>query len=191
MTDWDVKGQQLLEQGSKAWSRGDRAEAEALFNQLLDEYPDRPEGYNKVGVVLAETGQLEQAEQYFLTALSKDRMHAPSLTNLGNIFLERGDVDQAIQHYLLALQSDPEYPPAHRNLGVAYRRQRKYSAFVSHYKRAQRFEDRRERDAFRHRRGQAVRSPDGKRSTRPPLPSFVWWVLAGVGMIIILTAVHL
>jgi len=186
LAEWDERGQQLLTQGSQAWEQGDRGRAEALFNQLLDEFPDRPEGYNKLGVVCAEAGQLGQAEQYFLAAIAKDRLHAPALTNLGNIYLERGEVEQAVQHYMLALQSDPEYPPAHRNLGVAYRRQGKYSAFVSHFKRSQKLDDRRSREEYRKNRGQASR---GARITRPT-PTFVWWIIAGIGVVIILTVFH-
>lgn len=185
MAQWDEQGQQLLNQGSQAWEQGNRLEAERLFNQLVEDYPERPEGYNKVGVILAQTGQLEQAEKYFLRAIAQDRMHAPALTNLGNIYLERGETEQAIQHYLLALQSDPEYPPAHRNLGVAYRRQGKYSAFVSHFKRSQKLDSRRSREELRKNRPQL---PKGGHMVQPP--PYLWWIIAGVGVVIILTVFH-
>jgi tetratricopeptide (TPR) repeat protein len=139
---WDSQGQLWLIQGTQAWDGGEREQAMEIFNRIMDVYPERPEGYNKAGVVYAETGQLDNAEKYFLFALSKDRMHVPSLTNLGNIYLERGQITEAIQHYSLALQADPEYPPAHRNLAIAYRRQGRIGASVSHLKRSQRLETR-------------------------------------------------
>ncbi len=187
MAEWEEHGQALLQQGTDSWEKGDRAHAEELFNQVLEEFPDRPEGYNKVGVVLAETGRLSEAEQYFLRALTQDRAHAPALTNLGNIYLERGETDQAIQHYMLALQSDPDYPAAHRNMAVAYRRQGKYSSFVSHFKKSQKLDDRRAREQHRLRMGQAR---GGHRAPRVVIPSFVWWVLIGIGVVLILTVVH-
>lgn len=187
LADMDERGEILLAQGNQAWDRGDRQNAEALFRQLMEEYPDRPEGYNKVGVVMAESGQLNEAEQYFLRALAQDRSHAPALTNLGNIYLERGHTDQAIQHYMLALSSDPDYPAAHRNLSVAYRRQGRYYAFVSHFKRSQRLDDRRAREEFRRHRGQAGLSG---RPPRLALPPWIWWVIAGIGVVIILTVFH-
>ncbi|POB12075.1 MAG: tetratricopeptide repeat protein [Sulfobacillus thermosulfidooxidans] len=140
---WDSQGQTWLMQGTHAWEGGEREQALDIFHRIIDAYPERPEGYNKIGVIYAETGQLDDAEKYFLYALSKDRMHVPALTNLGNIYLERGQLTEAIQHYALALQADPEYPPAHRNLGVAYRRQGRIGASVSHLKRSQRLEARR------------------------------------------------
>ncbi|OLZ08972.1 tetratricopeptide repeat protein [Sulfobacillus thermosulfidooxidans] len=139
---WDEEGQLWLAQGTKAWESGDRDEAMKIFNRIMDVYPERPEGYNKLGVIYAETGQLDHAEKYFLYALSKEKMHVPSLTNLGNIYLERGQIDEAIKHYTLALQSDPEYPPAHRNLAIAYRRMGRIGQSVAHLKRSQRLETR-------------------------------------------------
>ncbi|NMP20929.1 tetratricopeptide repeat protein [Sulfobacillus sp. DSM 109850] len=169
-----------MQEGTDAWTRGDRDTAERAFNRLLDEFPERPEGYNKVGVILADSGQLDEAEKYFLTALKWDRKYAPALTNLGNIYLERGEVERSIQHYLLALDSDPEYPPAHRNLSVAYRRQGRYSAFVSHYKRSQRLDNQRAREEIRRRGGFRM----------PVIPPVVLWVAAAIGVVVILTVVH-
>lgn len=184
MSDWDDRGIGLLAQGNEAWDRGDRLNAERIFRQIVQEFPDRPDGYNKIGVLFAETGQLQDAEQYFLRALTQDRTHAPALTNMGNILLERGQIDEAIQHYLLALTSDPEYPAAHRNLGVAYRRQGKYHSYVSHFKRSQRLDNRRARDELRKKR--IGLSPAGP-SAGPRVPAVVWLILAVVGVVIILT----
>lgn len=151
----------------------------ACFRQLIARYPERPEGYNKMGVVSAETGQLDEAERYFLEALHRDRMHAPALTNLGNVYFERGQTDQAIQHYALALQSDPEYPPAHRNLAAAYRKQGNLSASVSHLKRSRRFSDKRFRDEIRNER-----SAQGARPGPWWRPGLLWWVLVGGAILV-------
>lgn len=161
--------------------------AESFFRLLVQDYPKRPEGYNKLGMVMAETGHLEEAERYFLRALAQDRTHAPALTNVGNIYLERGETEQAIQHYLLALQNDPDYPPAHRNLGVAYKRQGRYSAYVSHFKRSQRLDNRRTREAFRLG---AKGASSGARRLMPRIPSFVWLVFVLIGVALIVSVFH-
>lgn len=188
MAEWKTDGQDVLARGNGAWDRGDRLNAEKLFRQLAQDFPDRPEGYNKIGMVFAETGQLNEAEQYFLRALAQDRTYAPALTNLGNIYLERGQTGEAIQHYMLALQSDPEYPAAHRNLGVAYRRQGRYSSYVSHFRRSQRLDNRRSRQNFRRRSGASISG--SKKPMGASVPSFVWLILAGVGVVLILTVFH-
>ncbi len=176
--DWDAIGQKLLVEGTYAWQTGHREEALEKFQELVDRYPDRPEGYNKLGVILAQKGSLEDAEQYFLTALAKDRMHAPALTNLGNIYLERGELETAVKHYTLALSIDGEYAPAHRNLSVAYRRLGRLNQSVTHLKRSQRLETQRQRDEFRAERAvRAGQAPPKPTRSRPRGISMVWWLL--------------
>ncbi|MDA8195051.1 MAG: tetratricopeptide repeat protein [Thermaerobacter sp.] len=137
MTDWDGEAQELLTQGVTAWQQGRRADAISAYQTLIDRYPDRPEGYSKLGVVYAESGNLEEAERHFRLALACDPHHAPALTNLGNALLERGQPDDAIALYTRALLVDPEYPPAHRNLAIAYRRQGYIGAAVTHLRQSQ------------------------------------------------------
>ncbi len=187
---WDIQGQLWLTEGTKAWESGEREQALELFNRIIETYPERPEGYNKAGVVYAETKQLDKAEKYFLYALSKDRMHVPALTNLGNIYLERGEIENAVQHYTLALQGDAEYPPAHRNLAIALRRQGRIGASVSHLKRSQRLESRKMQDRLRAEKsvvkGSAPQSPDKLQAMNLsrrwlwiiPVAIIVIWVLA-------------
>lgn len=137
MTDWDEHAQDLLSRGTTAWQRRRYDEAVSAFHALMANYPERPEGYNKMGVVCADTGKREQAETYFRQALSRDAMHVPSLTNLANIELENGNVSDAIHLYHRALEADPTYPPAHRNLAIAYRKMGRLSASVHHLRQAE------------------------------------------------------
>ncbi|MHB1611571.1 MAG: tetratricopeptide repeat protein [Sulfobacillus sp.] len=196
LQDWDIAGQKLLIEGTRAWQSGHRDEAMAKFQEIVDKYPERPEGYNKIGVIFAQKGSLDEAEKYFLAALAKDRMHAPALTNLGNIYLERGDLETAIQHYTLAISVDVEYAPAHRNLSVAYRRQGHLNRSVTHLKRSQRLETQRQRDEFRAER--AIRAGQTPPATKPGFgrrgfsSSMVWWILvAGIIIYLVLrTGLH-
>ncbi len=187
----------MLMEGTQAWQSGHRDEAMGLFQAVVDQYPERPEGYNKIGVIYAQTGELEAAERYFLTALTKDRAHAPSLTNLGNIYLERGELDNAIQHYTLALAADANYAPAHRNLSVAYRKQGHLNRSVTHLKRSQRLETQRQREDFRTERalrtGHAPPAQKARGNGRFALSSRnIWWiVIIGVALYLTVKAGHL
>jgi tetratricopeptide (TPR) repeat protein len=169
----------LLSQGNQAWARGQREDAKKYYEKIVEGFPDQPDGYNKLGVFYAETGNLLAAERHFLTALERNRAHVPSLSNLGNIYLERGDLNQAITYYAWALESDPEYPPAHHNLAVAYRKKGDMGVFVRHLKKSQRFERQRDRLAFRqsgakHNRFASERLPDR------------WWIWAMVLILMLL-----
>lgn len=178
MAEWDVAGQGLLDEGMAAWQAGRRAEAEALYRQVVERFPLRPEGYNKLGTVYANARELDEAEQYFRQALSRDARHVPALTNLGNIYLERGDVDEAIRLYLLALNADSEYAPAHRNLAIAYRRQGRISLFVSHWKRSQRLTVKGWRNDAK------VPLAGGLRLGEPLRAGRLWWWIA-IGVLVV------
>jgi tetratricopeptide (TPR) repeat protein len=180
---WRREGDQKLNRATEAWQGGNREEAEQLLNELIDEFPDRPEAYNKLGVILAELGSLDMAEHWFRTALAADSDYPPALTNLGNIILERGRVEEAMSYYGLALERDPEYAPAHRNLAVALRRQGDLRGSVRHLKHGERLQIRQDREKSRRRlSGQAAvgTAPPprarGSRSAGLFGPSY-WWLL--------------
>jgi Flp pilus assembly protein TadD len=126
----------LLAQGDTEWHYGHFDEAEKLYRQVVEKFPNRPEGYNKVGVVFADRRDLVEARYWFQTALSKDKTYAPSLTNLGNLLLEDGKLDEAVVYYQMAINQDPNYVPAHSNMAVALRRQGRYFEAVRQLKRS-------------------------------------------------------
>lgn len=148
---WETEGVALLERANNAWRVGKVHEAEKLYGEVVDQYPDRPEGYNKVGVIHAEMGRPRDAEQWFAQALVADPHFVPALTNLGNILLERGETDKAILQYTLALRIDPEYAPAYKNMGVALKRQGHVTEAVKHWKHGDRLSQRTERTDARRR----------------------------------------
>lgn len=134
--DFREVGLPILADADTEWHYGHFDEAEKRYRDVVEKFPDRPEGYNKVGVIYAERRNLEEARAWFQSALSKDPAYAPSLTNLGNLLLEDGKVDDAIVYYTMAINSDQTYVPAHRNMAVALRRQGRYFESVRHLRRS-------------------------------------------------------
>ncbi len=164
----DDSFEDLLREGNQAWSTGRKDLAVRYYQMLIERFPDNPNGYNRLGAVTAESGDLAQAKWYFARALECDGRHAPTLSNLGNISLEEGDLDEAIAFYGLALGSDPDYAPAHHNLAVAYRQKGQLGTSVRHLKLAQRLE--RRRDAL-----DAAHRGDTRRRYLRMGGRFVWW----------------
>ena len=174
----------LLNQGDREWSAGRIDEAIKRYQTLAERFPDRPDGYNKLGVVYAEIRELDRATEYFLRALEHDQEHVASLSNLGNIYLERGEVTTAIWYYSRALDADPEYPPAHHNLAVAYRKQGNLRDFVRHLKQAERYERSRHRSApSRHAPVSPFRLPHVLSGAR------WWWLLLALAALMVLPRV--
>jgi Flp pilus assembly protein TadD len=194
--DWEDAGQPVFEQASEAWRHGRREDAERLLTELTETFPHRPEPYNKLGVICAELGRLDEAEHWFRLALAAEKDHPPALTNLGNILLERGQVDEAMAYYGLALQRDPDYPPAHRNLAVALRRQGDLRGSVRHLRQGERLAARADRELARERLFGRRKSGAGGRTTpRAPrnsvMPTGAWWWVIVILVLVVVAARYL
>lgn len=172
MTAGPEEAEILLQRGDDALARGDRDGALHVYRMLIEGFPERPEGYNKMGVVYAEMGNSREAERCFLASLARERRYPPALSNLGNIYLERGDVDSAISHYSLALEVDPSYAPAHHNLAVALRRKGDVTASVRHLKRARQL-------------GEPTLATRGARRLQGPPARWLVWALLALAAILL------
>lgn len=57
------------------------------FTQLAQEFPELPEPYNNIALLLVRGGRLEPARQALETALRNDPGHRTARTNLGEVHL--------------------------------------------------------------------------------------------------------
>lgn len=58
---------------------GRLGQAETQLRRATDEYPDSPEAWNNLGVVLMETGQIPEAQQVFRKAYALDNGESDSI----------------------------------------------------------------------------------------------------------------
>jgi Flp pilus assembly protein TadD len=63
------------------------AEATAALNALIEDFPDLPEPYNNLAVLLAAQGHIDVARELLETALRHDPGYAVAHENLGDVFL--------------------------------------------------------------------------------------------------------
>lgn len=73
----------------------------------LERDPGHSPTNNRLGVLYARFGRVNEAERYFLRAVT-DREFAPALANLGNVELLRGDPASARDYYARALAADDD-----------------------------------------------------------------------------------
>ena len=165
---------ELLEGFSR---RLDRTDPDELLGELeaARVHWFRAEMANQVGTVHIYAGRFEAARNGFEEALEHDPRHYRALTNLGNALLEEGEVDEAIDCYQRALALNEEFANAHHNLGVAYRRKGEVGKSVRHLRRAQRVQQRTEREQAREQVGRSGQA--GMKALR--------WVLWGVTALVI------
>lgn len=109
-------------------------EAEYILDEILQEDEEYYKAINKFGVIYAEQGNLNKAEEYFNKALSVKENYVPSIVNLGNLFKENGELDKAEKYYIYAIQIDPEYVNSYYNLAVLYKALKNYPAYIKYIK---------------------------------------------------------
>jgi tetratricopeptide (TPR) repeat protein len=64
-----------------------RAEAKAVFTALSEDFPELPDPYNNLAVLLAAEGQLNEALAALQAALRNDPTHRTARENLGDVHL--------------------------------------------------------------------------------------------------------
>lgn len=112
--------------------------AEYILIEILKEDNDNFVVLNKLGVVYAEQGDLNKAEEFFNKALNINENYAPSIVNIGNIYKEKREFEKAEKNYTYAIQINPEYANSYYNLAVLYKSLNNYAAyikFIKEYKR--------------------------------------------------------
>ena len=101
-------------------------EAIDALNKLIEDFPDLPEPYNNLAVLLAAQGHIDSARGLLETALRHDPNYAVAHENLGDVFIRlaqrefdrasaAGRTDEALQRKLkltrdLAAASQPAKP---------------------------------------------------------------------------------
>ena len=99
---------------------GQNDKAVSMYEGALSRKPGLLPATRHLGVSLAATGRLTEAEQ----VLAQAPYDAPALNNLGDVYLRQGRTDRAVAAWRKAIALDPDLAEAHNNLGVALSRQR-------------------------------------------------------------------
>lgn len=94
---------------------GRLTEAEAQYRAILAKAPDHADTLHLLGVVAAQTGRYDQAEELIRRAVGVNPQ--PSfLGNLGSTLKKRGRLDAALACYQEALTLNPSHPESHYSM---------------------------------------------------------------------------
>jgi tetratricopeptide (TPR) repeat protein len=98
---------------------------EAAFDAALDEYvasqraeSDQPGSYLNLGVLYADLGERERAEQSYLAAIAVDSSFVPARMNLAILYNEMGRNSDAERMLRQAIALDPTMGDAYYSLGL-------------------------------------------------------------------------
>jgi tetratricopeptide (TPR) repeat protein len=82
----DAKYRESLDEAQSLYRQGFYQHAQAQLTQLIGLYPQRPEAYNNLGVMLAESGQYSEAISQLQRALSTHPYYATIHANLRSLY---------------------------------------------------------------------------------------------------------
>lgn len=125
-----------------AWAQfrqgeGDVAGAWSWLRWALLRNPGHQEGWNTLGILLHQQGQLEQALACF--DLAEELGHTAAASNRGNTLLDMGRAHEALDAHKIAAERDPESAGAQYNLALTRLRMGEWAAGWGEYESRWRF----------------------------------------------------
>ena len=115
------------------YQAGRLAEAGTLCQQVLLWQPQHLAALNLLGVIAARSNLLEQAVEFFATAIRVDRNSPETHNNLGNARLALRQYPEAVASYNKAIALKRDYADAYRNRGHALRALQKHAEALASY----------------------------------------------------------
>ncbi|GEM_PF-4044708 len=139
-----------LNTGKALLGDGRFAEAEQIFQELINNGEMESEAWNQLGILQIRRGtDVQRAKEYFERSIAVNPQNPAPYSNLGALMHEEGDLATAEEYCQRAIQLDPDFPPALHNLGVIYRKKGNIWTSVKYLKRASKAELRRNRNQKR------------------------------------------
>ena len=111
-------------------------QAEALYQQVLNENPKHPTALHLLGVLARDVGQHEVAIKLIKKAIVAQPEFPEAHNNLAVTYKKLGRLDDALMHYRKAVAIDPDNAVAQYNLGNTLKDLGLLDEAVDHYQKA-------------------------------------------------------
>jgi protein O-GlcNAc transferase len=112
---------------------GRLSEAEGIYRQVLDSYPNHFDALHLLGVISYQAGRYEEAVRLIAKATEQDASAFPALNNLGLAHRALNNIEQARSCFQKALSVKPDYVDAHNNLAVLFQAQGNLDAAATEF----------------------------------------------------------
>jgi predicted O-linked N-acetylglucosamine transferase (SPINDLY family) len=109
-----------FQQAQSLHQRGNLANAQAIYEQILTEQADHFGALHFLGVIAAQTNQAERAVELMAKSISLDATSAVAYNNYGNALAKVRRYPAALESYDRAIALNPGYADAYFNRGLAY-----------------------------------------------------------------------
>jgi len=110
----------MVDQARKLFSQGRFADAEKLYQQIVDTAPNNYFALSNLGVTQIQVRKLSAAEVALKKAIEINPKDAFAATNLGIVYCKQGRFDEAIASLLEAVANDDKDHIAWNYLGICY-----------------------------------------------------------------------
>ena len=121
--------------GSACEQAGEIAESERVFQRCIELYPDAHSVLNYLAYMWAEQGvKLEQALEYVLRAIEKDKANAAYIDTLGWIYYKQKQYDLALKYLKQAFDLVSDDPTIADHLGDAFLARNDRKQATAHWK---------------------------------------------------------
>jgi tetratricopeptide (TPR) repeat protein/ubiquinone/menaquinone biosynthesis C-methylase UbiE len=127
--------EQRFAQALTLHQRGQLAEAERLYRQVLSRHPDHLDALNLLGVLALQGGRNQEAIDFLTRALARNDRVADFHNNIAEAYRRTGQLDSAAAHFAKATELEPAFVEAHQNLAATLRAQKKWDLAAARYRR--------------------------------------------------------
>lgn len=127
---------QMLGRAMGFHQRGQFADAEALYQQILRERPQHVESRHYLGILRFQQGRADEALTLIAGALDAKPDYAEAHYNRGNILAALDRYEEALASFTRAAALQPDYAEAHHNEGNALFKLRRLDEAMASYDRA-------------------------------------------------------
>ncbi|MBV9992700.1 MAG: tetratricopeptide repeat protein [Alphaproteobacteria bacterium] len=110
----------LINLGLAAWNLELNAGAAKMFSLYIGACPDSPLGYNNLGSVQSDMGEVDTAIETLRAALYRMPQEAVLWNALATVLAENGRVEESLVFYLESIRLDPTFSRLYHNIGYAY-----------------------------------------------------------------------
>jgi protein O-mannosyl-transferase len=97
---------------------GDYGDEVTMWRDVVTKRPFNARGHNNLGVVLSDSGRVEEGLLHFAEAVKLDPTYAEPACNFGSRLILLGRFDEALSKLEEVADTFPNHAPAHHNLAI-------------------------------------------------------------------------
>lgn len=125
-----------LNEGNNLFQEGKYEEAIAIYEKILEEYPDAYIINKNIGNAYFQIENYDEAESYYMKVLEKDPKNNEMMLLIGNCYTNRGENEKAFEWYNKIDFNEINDPVVLYNIGTNYYNLTKFEEALKYYKKA-------------------------------------------------------